>query len=532
MRIVDIWDYCLTYVRRNPDKINMWYNTVYDALTSYNKKAKMNDKCRELIDLIFFHNKFNIDSDEVMNTIYIILNAISNIAIIENSNKYAVILLLASDDMVEFTHNLPNDVRYQVETDLVYSICNASFTSDYIDYTIYHVFRNEPFLEYFAKNSYDKKLISSLKDKIKSDDNYIKEICYYNIDEIANYLWDLCNNKDARIYMIKKIYDELYSNGSVDMEKILNKYSILLPGHNFMDISMSIEYILTTNPYRFDYEIGLYLFNEFTDEIISSSHDKIMDILKCYIDDIIYIMYDRGIIKDKSISKTLYLSLYMHFANTFPGGIESIEPYIKSNENNMHDVVNESNNNALDIILESAFTTRTKMAHTYHKAESTITKGYNAYKRNEMQVDNQLSKILGIVKKGFTGDARTEIIEGKEFSPITLLKRILKTAAIFHFNKIGAILYVLIGKIMRGKAYASERKKMLMELEEEIEIINEKIEDAKADNNRKAKYNLMRTKKELENARDRIKYGITADKKSDTTAGSLLMKNAESNRNK
>lgn len=520
MRIVDIWDYCLAYVKRGPDKINMWYDTVYTALRSYSGKAKMNDKCVELLNLIMFHNNPDIFSDKSIYEIYNVLNAISDIVIIENANKYSMLLLLTSSNIVEFSRNLPNDMRYNLEADLVFSICNISFASEFIDYTIYHIFNNKPFLEQVSNNSYNKAFIESLKNKIPSDDNYIRKNCYSNIDIIINTLWDLCNNRDARVYMLQNLYNELYGNRAnlygIDIEKISKKYSVLLPDHNFNDISTNVIYFITTNPYIYDYEVGIYISDEFDYELIDS-YDKTMNILKCYMEDIVSIMSEKGLIPDKSISSILYASINKCFQSVF-------SPIIIDEEND------ENEDDAFDIILESSFSTRTKLAHNYHKAESTITKGYNAYKRNEMQVDNQLSKIISIAKKGFIGDTRTEIIEGKEFSPITLLKRVLRTAAVFHFSKIGGLLYILIGKILKGKAYASERKKMLLELEEEIEIITEKIEDAKADGNRKAKYNLMRTKKELENARDRIKFGITADKKSDATAGSLLAKNAERNR--
>ena len=520
MKIVDIWDYCLTYIKRGPDRINVWYDTVYKALNSYSGKVRMNDTCRELIDLIIFYNNFDNFFDKNLYEIFNLLNAISKIAIIENANKYAMILLLSSDNMVEFSKNLPDSIRYNVEADLVFSICNTSFALDYVEYTVHHIFKNAPFLESVASNSYDKYFINSLKDKIQSDDSEIRNSCYQNIDIIVNSLWDLCNNRDARIYMMKNMYTELYGKNSdlydSDIEKLSKKYSLLLPDdHNFDIISIDVIYFITTNPYRYDYEVSIYLSNEFEYELIFE-RDETMRILKCYIEDVVSIMFDRGLIEDKSISSSLYLSI-----NKYLDDILS-----KENELGIEDDIDDT----LDIILESSFSTRTKLAHNYHKAESAITKGYNTYKRNEMQVDNQLGKIISAAKKGFIGDTRTEIIEGKEFSPITLLKRVLRTAAVFHFSKIGGLLYILVGKVMKGKAYVTERKKMLLELEEEIEIIAEKIEDAKSDNNRKAKYNLMRTKKELENARDRIKFGITADKKSDITAGGLLAKNAERNR--
>ena len=52
-----------------------------------------------------------------------------------------------------------------------------------------------------------------------------------------------------------------------------------------------------------------------------------------------------------------------------------------------------------------------------------------------------------------------------------------------------------------------------MELNAELEMVNEKIEDAKGDGNRQAKYDLMRTRQALQSAIQRLKYGIGAEEK-------------------
>jgi hypothetical protein len=61
-----------------------------------------------------------------------------------------------------------------------------------------------------------------------------------------------------------------------------------------------------------------------------------------------------------------------------------------------------------------------------------------------------------------------------------------------------------------------------MELETEIKLIDEKIQDARGDNNREAKYAMMRTKSELENALKKIRYGLEADSRSLSNAKSVL----------
>lgn len=157
-----------------------------------------------------------------------------------------------------------------------------------------------------------------------------------------------------------------------------------------------------------------------------------------------------------------------------------------------------------------------------NNAERNIYKAYRSYKDAEEKVDSQITKALNGMKRVLTGDVRSEIIEGKKFSAIGLLKQLLGTAALFSFGKIKGVIALVVAYALKKKTTVSERRKILMELDTEIEMITEKIEDARGDGNRKAKYSMMRTKKELENAKKRIEYGLEADSRSLSKAKSTL----------
>lgn len=144
-------------------------------------------------------------------------------------------------------------------------------------------------------------------------------------------------------------------------------------------------------------------------------------------------------------------------------------------------------------------------------AEKKIYSAYRQYKEKESAVDNQLVKMTNVMKDKFKGNVREEIIGGKVWTPITILKKALGTAAIFSFSKIGGILAFIVGHYTKRKVKNKERKKIILELELEIKMLEEKIEDAKGDGNRQAKYAMMRTKAELENAVEKIKFGLEAD---------------------
>ena len=143
--------------------------------------------------------------------------------------------------------------------------------------------------------------------------------------------------------------------------------------------------------------------------------------------------------------------------------------------------------------------------------ERKIYNAYKKYKANEEKVDSALQKGIATIKRVITGDQQAVIIEGKQFSPIGFLKKAIVTVGIFNYSKIAGILALIVQHVLKKKANDSEKKKLLGELERELVMINEKLEDARGDGNREAKYDLMRTKMAYEEAIRRIRTGIGAE---------------------
>lgn len=154
------------------------------------------------------------------------------------------------------------------------------------------------------------------------------------------------------------------------------------------------------------------------------------------------------------------------------------------------------------------------------QASRKIYSGYKAYKDAENKVDSQITKLINRIKGVFTGEktARDRIIEGEQFSAIKILKKIFTTAAIFSYSKIAGVLFVITRHYCSKAVDNKERKRLISELELEIKMLDEKIDDARGDGNRQAKYSMMRTRAELQKALEQIKYGLTADKKALNTA--------------
>lgn len=162
---------------------------------------------------------------------------------------------------------------------------------------------------------------------------------------------------------------------------------------------------------------------------------------------------------------------------------------------------------------QKADTSQSNVKNTMKDAERKIYSAYHKYKTKEEDVDNALTKGIQTIKKMITGDQQAILIEGKKFSAIGFLKKALATVAIFNYSKIGLILFLVVKKVLTSKTKKAEKRKLLLELNAELEMVNEKIEDAKGDGNRQAKYDLMRTRQALQSAIQRLKYGIGAEEK-------------------
>jgi hypothetical protein len=174
----------------------------------------------------------------------------------------------------------------------------------------------------------------------------------------------------------------------------------------------------------------------------------------------------------------------------------------------------------LDFVLEAYKKDSRKM----HNAQTTIYKAYKNYKNAEDKIDSQISKIAEGGKNLLIGDVKTEIIEGKKFSAIGLLKKALGTAALFAWGPIQAIIALVVRYALKKQTTMAERKKIILEIREELEMIEEKIEDARGDQNRQAKYALMRTRAELITAMQKIQLGLEADERSINTAKATVDK--------
>ena len=145
-----------------------------------------------------------------------------------------------------------------------------------------------------------------------------------------------------------------------------------------------------------------------------------------------------------------------------------------------------------------------------------------AIKRGARIVDDRASDAIN--KKvddimNFSRDAKREkILTGKNTVRVSsVLKNAIKilvagTAGVGLFGPIAGAAIGLIGVLgARGiskNVEDREKKRILLELETELKIVKEKVEDAKGENNKQQKYQLMRIQANLEKEITRIKHGL------------------------
>ena len=165
-----------------------------------------------------------------------------------------------------------------------------------------------------------------------------------------------------------------------------------------------------------------------------------------------------------------------------------------------------------------------KNSSLMNKASKKIYFGFKSYKDAEDKVDSQIDKLVKRLKSSFNGgkSTRDKIIEGDDPSPIKVIKRLLTTAAIFSYNKIAGVLYIITKHFCSNKVNNQERRKLIAEIELEIKMLDEKIDDARGDGNRQAKYSMMRTRAELQKSLEQIKYGLTASNRAIKTTKAVM----------
>ena len=177
----------------------------------------------------------------------------------------------------------------------------------------------------------------------------------------------------------------------------------------------------------------------------------------------------------------------------------------------------------LDMTLEAAGRNMTRNAQKkLRKINNKVNGKRNTVTKNLRRLDDKASDVVnrkldGIINTG-RDLAREKIVEGR---PAVKISRFIRngimalagaTGAATLLGPAAAAVIVAIGlyckKNLTKKTEEREKKRILLDLETNLKLTREKIEDAKAENDRKKKYQLMRIEATLEKEITRIKYGL------------------------
>ena len=177
----------------------------------------------------------------------------------------------------------------------------------------------------------------------------------------------------------------------------------------------------------------------------------------------------------------------------------------------------------LDMTLEAAGRNMTRNAQKkLRKINNKVNGKRNTVTKNLRRLDDKASDVVNrkldsIINTG-RDLAREKIVEGR---PAVKISRFIRngimalagaTGAATLLGPAAAAVIVAIGlyckKNLTKKTEEREKKRILLDLETNLKITREKIEDAKAENDRKKKYQLMRIEATLEKEITRIKYGL------------------------
>ena len=177
----------------------------------------------------------------------------------------------------------------------------------------------------------------------------------------------------------------------------------------------------------------------------------------------------------------------------------------------------------LDMTLEAAGRNMTRNAQKkLRKINNKVNGKRNTVTKNLRRLDDKASDVVNrkldsIINTG-RDLAREKIVEGR---PAVKISRFIRngimalaagTGAVSLLGPAAAAVIVAIGlyckRNLTKKTEEREKKRILLDLETNLKLTREKIEDAKAENDRKKKYQLMRIEATLEKEITRIKYGL------------------------
>lgn len=184
------------------------------------------------------------------------------------------------------------------------------------------------------------------------------------------------------------------------------------------------------------------------------------------------------------------------------------EAGLRDEWNAMHDMFED-----VDVLLSEGAIARKAVAAT-KEATQKINKLKFKEKRFWEKIESVEKKIRDDWKQSKNDEFNERVVE----QSVNLTKMLRKVTLYAGGAMLGgvpamiSIFALVVDIVTHKKAKKQARARVLKELEIELKMVKEKIKDAESDNNRKAKYQLMRLESELEKNIEKVKYSAEAHK--------------------
>jgi hypothetical protein len=186
----------------------------------------------------------------------------------------------------------------------------------------------------------------------------------------------------------------------------------------------------------------------------------------------------------------------------------------------LYDMFYPKTNSDLDSLTEAAKDTLRKGAlkvekgaqgamHSVRKFQSNAKHVTVAVKKAAGHVDNFVNSTLDSIKKMDKDERRKRIVEGTlRVKLFRIIRNAIGLRVLWAINPAIAAVTLITGFAIDEHLDNKVRRELLHELETELKICEEKIEDARINSDKQAKYQLIRLKNKMESDITRIKYRL------------------------
>lgn len=131
-----------------------------------------------------------------------------------------------------------------------------------------------------------------------------------------------------------------------------------------------------------------------------------------------------------------------------------------------------------------------------------------AITRREKRMDKWFNDTYKDIRNKSYNEKRNDMVENNIPRVSKMIKRALGLGAAWAINPAIAALSAIVMVAVSKAGTEKTRKRLLAEINHELELVEEKIKDADANSDKEQKYELMRAKQKLQTNRDKIKRYI------------------------